>query len=85
MLWLSRNPLVLAEFNAAGCLFISEVKSLLELRSQAVPDTPSVTNPSNAPPMNLKPRFFSVFAKTLQYVNDFSKFANRDMTMAVRE
>lgn len=29
-----------AEFNNAGCFFISEVKSLLELRAQAAPDTP---------------------------------------------
>ncbi|KAF8315309.1 RNA polymerase II [Clavulina sp. PMI_390] len=55
-----------SEFNDAGCFFISEVKSLLELRAQAAPDTP-------------------VYQKTLQYVNDFGKFANRDTTMAVRE
>jgi hypothetical protein len=60
------------------------VKSLLELRAQAAPDTPYVfleilTNP--IPPELL----YSVYAKTLQYVNDFGKFANKDTTMAVRE
>ncbi|KAF8317777.1 HRDC-like protein [Cantharellus anzutake] len=55
-----------SEFNNAGCLLISEVKSLLELRATQPPDN-------------------QVYAKTVRYVNDFSKFGSRDTILALRE
>jgi DNA-directed RNA polymerase II subunit RPB4 len=37
--FLALHPIVLSEFNNAGCLLISEVKYLLENRDKDAPDT----------------------------------------------
>ncbi|KAI8887748.1 hypothetical protein K501DRAFT_38473 [Backusella circina FSU 941] len=60
------------EFSSAQCLYISEVKILLE--AQEGSKDPSTANRVTT----------SVMTKTLEYVRTFSRFSNRDSVKEVR-
>ncbi|ORX95239.1 DNA-directed RNA polymerase II subunit RPB4 [Basidiobolus meristosporus CBS 931.73] len=61
------------EFQNAQCLFISEVKILLEAQRDAKVDEVGEKS------------LTSVFQKTMNYVQQFSRFTNRDTVREVRQ